>query len=509
LKRKVIANNKKIQRSLKVKKFLRLLLFGGLVPPAVLLTARVVEWGTSLPTFSTAKFMAFYVPFLAFLAVLVTRRDPLSFLLLALVVLLPVLGFKVPPARLRVTGVDIFSLAITSLVLYRKFVQRSPLTLVPHSILLVSIAAFIPSVALSIQPAISLVCLARLASYYFLFVALYWYFGEPSWRRKFLLSLAACVLLVSLSVIAERAAGVNLSLGYHPGKISESGLLIIRRYSGFFQDPQKAAQFISCLSAFLAVLVSRRVIRGWFASLLSWAAVIVSVPAVLITESRASILVGLPVIVGAPIFFSRLKLAPRIAVSSAAVALILFFVAIYPIHVSCGGQFVRAIRARLERSGYDLSVRIRIWRGSWHIFQKRPIVGIGLGTYQEYLMRENPKLRAFHKQGGFVPNMPESGYLKVLYEGGIIGAMGCVGLIGSTVFLFLGMLRINWNTAVADMAWAALFGLLIFLVTFTTIFTISDPRNAIVPVILLLPIFYFKRREPANARCWEVAFDAV
>jgi len=478
-----------------MKKILLMFISGIGILTAGYLLMQLLAWGTNLPTFRLSKFMAFYVPLLIFLVVLLTRRDPLGFLLLILVFLLPVLGFKVPPARLGITALDIVNVTVFVLVLYRKYVKRSPIDFLPSLTPLAPVIALIPSVVFSIKPDTSLVCFARLITFYVLFMALFHYFQDPSWRRRFIQGIAISLLLVSISVIAEKTFGINLSLGYHPGKITESGLLIIRRYSGFFQDPQKAAQFMSCLSAFLAILVCRRVVGRSFSGLVCGTAVALSIPAILITASRASILAGLPVVMGAIVFFNRLSLAPRIVLSSVLAALVILFAAIAPLAVVSEGLAPLTVRARLDKSGEALRGRMKIWTETWHIFTERPITGIGLGTYQEYLMRENPRLRSFHEQGGYVPNMPESGYLKILYEGGLVGALGCVVLLGGAIFLVGRSIRRYGNTPVADVVWAALFGLLVFLATFTTIFTISDPRNAMIPIILLLPIIQHGTRK--------------
>ncbi len=459
----------------------------------VYILARLMAWGTSLPTFSILKFMAFYVPLLLFLCFLMTRSDQLGSLLLISIALIPVLGFKVPPARIGITGLDVVTLTVTLLIIYRRYLKQELIDLFPSTLLILPICMIIPSVIFSIEPITSFLCFIRIIAFYFLLVALLHYFQDKSWRNRFFEALVFSLFLTSASVILERLTGINLSLGYHPGKITESGMIIIRRYSGFFQDPQKAAQFMACTAAYVVVLVCRGIIHERKQILFSWITLTISVIAILITATRASILAGLPLIIGTAVFFNRFRPIYKLIFTCVVVATMIALICFISPRRTIDYLLPQSARARLEHRRQAFLGRLQIWQKTWHIFKEKPITGIGLGNYQEYLMRENPTLRSLHRLGGYVPNMPESGYLKILYEGGILGALGCLFLIGGIVYSGFKIVTTKSTQRGRVLVWSTLFGLAVFMATFLTVFTISDPRNAILPLLLFLPILHLSK----------------
>ena len=104
-------------------------------------------------------------------------------------------------------------------------------------------------------------------------------------------------------------------------------------------------------------------------------------------------------------------------------------------------------------------------------------------------MRLEPQLRQYKKKGGFVPDQPENGYLKLLYEGGTIGTAGFLLVLGSFLLRAARILTGQYPREYKARTWAVLGGGGVFLSTFTTIFTISDPRNALLPLLLMAILF--------------------
>ena len=100
-------------------------------------------------------------------------------------------------------------------------------------------------------------------------------------------------------------------------------------------------------------------------------------------------------------------------------------------------------------------------------------------------MRRNPQLRRIHDKGGYVPGQPESGYLTILYEMGLLGALGFVLVLISTVGHIVRNLVVGDNFHFRSYTWAVVAGSTVYFLCFLTLFTPSDARNAILPVILL------------------------
>ena len=144
---------------------------------------------------------------------------------------------------------------------------------------------------------------------------------------------------------------------------------------------------------------------------------------------------------------------------------------------------------RFEKTESSFEGRFQVWKDSWHVFLDNPLTGIGPGTYQEYLMRKTPQLRRAKEKGAFVPRQPENGYLKILYETGLLGIVGIFYFLwGFGKQLYKNLQQKN-EIEVVSRSLAMGLGLLVFLATFITLFTISDARNAIIPVLLFSLLF--------------------
>src|SRR5258706_4619415 len=128
------------------------------------------------------------------------------------------------------------------------------------------------------------------------------------------------------------------------------------------------------------------------------------------------------------------------------------------------------------------------------MFADHPLTGIGPGSFRAYLIETQPTVLDHYGYGAetgiaYIPDQPESGYLKILYEGGIAGSIAGLILAGDALRRAISV--ITGNHADSDARTegiAALAGLITFAVTFVTLFTVSDARIAAIFAFLLAVI---------------------
>jgi len=440
-----------------------------------------ILWGTSLETFSLGRAFVFFLPLLIYGFVLLSHPEPLRLGVTTLLVLIPVLGVTVPPARLQLSVFDVVAL-LASVLLLARTLSGKKVDLLPVRYAAWPLLLFLPAVVMALDPSRALFEWLHCLLFYAVFVALFHYLQDPQWRQHFYRYLALGLLVSAVFVILQKLTGMNLSL-YQERSVSVVDGILIKRGSGLFQDPQKAGQFIAVWAGVLAVLLARGALNDRWARYFTYIALALSVPALLFTVSRLALAAGLAAMLIGLTLLNRSGIAGRIITGSIAVLLV----------STAGLIFISAPRLllnvlpvevvkRFEATDESTEARMDIWSDSWRIIEESPLVGIGPGNYQEYWMGQNPKLRRAKEAGMFVPDQPESGYLKILYEGGMFGAVGALIFLGGFVLSALRQLR--GTEADRTAAWAALLGLGVFLATFTTLFTTSDARNAITLVLL-------------------------
>jgi len=130
------------------------------------------------------------------------------------------------------------------------------------------------------------------------------------------------------------------------------------------------------------------------------------------------------------------------------------------------------------------------------MFADHPYTGIGPGSFKFYLLKTQPTVFNYYGIGegagvAYIPDQPENGYLKILYEGGIAGSLAVLLVVGDALRRALGV--ITGKDAEPDArteCLAALAALLVFGATFVTLFTVGDPRIAALFAFLLAVIWH-------------------
>lgn len=434
-----------------------------------------------------------------------TRREPLRFVFLALLCGLPLASALVPPGRFGVTVFDAVMVALTVGLVGRYVTadRESQLPLFPTRSLLVAWLLCLPCVALSHFPLLSLVTLVAM----FALHTFFWFALAEQGRRngfeRLVLLLAGVLLVMALGVFADNLLRTNLSLrGANLNQLSYLAGVEIYRAGGFFQDPQRAGAFIATLVTFLLMLT----LRGRFASpkirAALWLAIVAGLAALPLTMSRGAILACFGVSTLALFAFNTWRTHVKVLVAALSVtALLVVTQTSFDLWLDV---LPTTMRERFLHIGEEFASRWFIWFDTWEMFAEQPLTGIGPGSFRSYLLETRPGTFNYYSIGvaagvPYVPDQPESGYLKILYEGGVLGSLAALLVAGDAVRRALAVVGDRAATSAARTECiAALAGLATFGVTFVTLFTVGDARLGAL-LALLLAVIWHRSLERARA----------
>jgi O-antigen ligase len=228
------------------------------------------------------------------------------------------------------------------------------------------------------------------------------------------------------------------------------------RYPSFFQDPQKYAQYLS-VSSFLMLLLPAKA-KGT-TSQLGLLLCCLSIIALLFTGGRAGLggwLLGLLIV----IVLGNAQY--RAAIISVAILVSVF---IY----NFSGAIPIFNRADLADS-YEF--RYAIWQDAFAIFLDHPFFGIGMGNYANYVSIHNPDQYWISDNEVTLYDHPESGYLKLLTEFGLIGFLATMLFIIKPIY---GGLVMYFKTK--DLSLVILVSsLFTWIIGFYTVYSLGDIR---------------------------------
>jgi O-antigen ligase len=413
-----------------------------------------------------------------------TRREPLRFVFLALLCGLPLASALVPPGRLGVTVFDVvmvlLTLGLVGKTLLSPAKAREPLF--PTTSLSIAWVLCVPIVVLSQFPLPSLLALLLTFSgvHVFFLLTLRELERHQGFERLTVL-LSAVVIVMALGVLIDHALQVNLSLrGSNMNQLTYLAGIEIYRAGGFFQDPQKSGAFLACLITFLLVLAVRRRFDDTRTRSLLWFAILIGSLALPMTIARGAILAFLAVSTMTLFAFNTWSFWVKATVTGAAVVTLMVMA---QISIDLWLDVVPApIMERFVTMQEGLEDRLKIWSDTWDMFADHPITGIGPGSFQRYLLETRPGVFNYYGIGTnlgvpYVPDQPESGYLKIFYEGGLIGTaaallIACDGVRRALAVVTGAGMEPNARTECI----AALAALATFATTFVTLFHLTDPR---------------------------------
>lgn len=478
-----------------------------LVPILLLLFLGIA--GTYYQNFAIWKFTIYSVPLLIFSLFLLNSRDRLKFLLQMIVLFLPFVGLVVPPGRLGITVFDVLMILAVLILIIGKFSGKQEIDLFPYSFVWFAVLLIIPSIITSISFINSLESFVQILGFYLVTVLFVHYSKDEGFLKSIHVNLSIALILICLFIFLEKATGINLNYGgRNINYLSYVGSIKIYRAAGIFQDPQKAAQFIAVIMTYLAVINSRKTFKGQYYKILSTIAILMAVPALVITESRAAILSAAVVLPAFLLLFNKAGIFKRLIIGLVLLSVVVFICSSGDNYGVFGKFLPKSLTVRLTHASSSYETRQKIWAESWRVFEYNPITGIGPGNYQEFLLQENPYLRKVLDNGGYIPTMPENGYLKILYELGIIGTIGSLYFLLVLIIRMIKQIFINGNEEAVSQNIAICAGLLVFSTTFLTIYTISDARNAVL-LAFFVSIVLANREKNTAMECSESEFGCL
>jgi len=236
------------------------------------------------------------------------------------------------------------------------------------------------------------------------------------------------------------------------------------RYPSFFHDPQKYAQFLTMMSFVLLISAERTI------NVKSVALFIISIFAILLTGGRSAI-IGLAGGLAVLMLFleGRLKIAILSILILGCLPLIFF-----------SDSLITFDRLGDFQNDYDF--RSSIWKEAFQIFLNHPMFGIGIGNYQSHVQYYATDQYFVYDNVAEYFDQPESGFLKILVE---------FGLVGFLIFaLFVVLPIINFVrlpiAKSADLRNPVLISSIVsWGIAFNSVYSLSDRRIALTLVCML------------------------
>ena len=475
---------------------------GSLLLPALVLATGVLAGMATAVVGSMAGYRAiYYIAILGLIAiggtVAVTRKEPLRFVFLSLIACFPVAYALVPPGRVGLSVFDLVMVLLTiGLIGKRLFgpaAAREPIF--PTASLLVAWLIAIPCVVFSQFPWLSLqVFIVNFALYAFFLYSLDEMRREGGLERLVLLW-STVLLFMAAGLFIDHFLHVNLSLrGGNSNQLTYAAGMEIYRAGGFFQDPQKGGAFLSCLITFLFLLSVRGRFRGMQLRFVVWAAIAAGSAALVTTVSRSAILACL-LVPGLALFaFNRWNAGAKLALTGC-MMLAVIVMALLPIDTWLN-YVPAAVTQRFASLRADFEIRRDIWFDTWNMFASHPLTGIGPGSFQRYLIETQPTVFNYYGIGeaegfAYIPDQPESGYLKILYEGGILWSAAALLVVADALRRAAGVIADSRADADARTeSIAAVAALVNFGLTFVTLATTADVRIAALFAFMLAVIWH-------------------
>lgn len=247
------------------------------------------------------------------------------------------------------------------------------------------------------------------------------------------------------------------------------------RYPSFFADSQKYAQFLAMLS-FMFLINNRHIQRPQLKNILLFLSVVV---AIFLTGGRSAFL-GLAAGVLFLLLFAGMQYKKYIVIGCIAGGLV---IALF------SNSLILFKREDDINNSFDF--RATIWREAYGIYKAHPFLGIGIGNYKDYVSRYAQDQYLVLENEVVFLDQPENGYLKILTEFGAPGFLVVFALILGAV---IGGVR-AWVKKQCDSRVLLFIAPIIsWLVSFVSLYSITDRRNLIVLVCLCTFLIYLSNR---------------
>jgi O-antigen ligase len=282
----------------------------------------------------------------------------------------------------------------------------------------------------------------------------------------------ACLISIAF-LVAQMIVGLDLRLysELNQNTLDSNGI----RYPSFFHDSQKYAQFLAMLS-FLFLINNKNFKRPQMKNILMFLSVVV---AMFLTGGRSAFL-GLSAGMLFLLLFAGVQYKKYIIVGCLAGGIVIAFFSQSLILFN-----------RNDDINNSLDFRAAIWHEAYEIFKSHPFLGIGIGNYKDYVSRYSQDQYLILENEIVFLDQPENGYLKILTEfGGPAFLVVFLLIIGSMV----GGLRAYLKKQTDARVLLFIAPILCWLVSFMSLYSITDRRNLIVLVCLTTFLIYLSNR---------------
>ncbi|HEV8692655.1 MAG TPA: O-antigen ligase family protein, partial [Lysobacter sp.] len=373
---------------------------------------------------------------------LLQAENPVRVAFFGLLCLWPYLSFPVPPGRFGLTVFDVLMLIITVMAIPSMVRSdgKNRLRLFQASTFVLVLVLTLPSVFMSQFVLVSARTFVTNFLLFMFFVLMIEEMRRPGGYMRMIQILIAFVFIDAAGVLFEAVSHINPS--FRQKNINQIFAVAGSRGSGFFQDPQKAAQFIGCAVTLLSVMLFRGRFRDYGRTrLFAGLALLVSFAALITTGSRNAIGSTVLITLIAAVIFNSWPWIVKV-IFGTMVGLMVGLVRLQDVldlmPAAVAHRFFTAVNSIYER--------YQIWMDTWDMFASHPLQGIGLGAFRDYLTATRPTTKNFYGIGQsagvtYVPDQPESGYLKILYEGGILTSLAVLILVVVTLVHAASVLR--------------------------------------------------------------------
>jgi O-antigen ligase len=140
-----------------------------------------------------------------------------------------------------------------------------------------------------------------------------------------------------------------------------------------------------------------------------------------------------------------------------------------------------------KRAGIEESYLFRqsIWKEAMGIFEEHPYFGIGIGNYANYVSLHHPDQFWINDNEITFYDHPESGYLKILVEQGILG----FGLLFMLILYPIYTAIINYKNSKNIETLFLIAAILSWMIGFYTVYSLGDVRvKILISTILVLTV---------------------
>lgn len=254
---------------------------------------------------------------------------------------------------------------------------------------------------------------------------------------------------------------VSLSRTMNPNIITTNSI----RYPSFLSDPQTYAQFLG-ICCFICLIKDNYTNKH---QAVNYILILFTLVAILVTGGRAG-LTGLIIGYLFLILLSNYRLR---------YLLIFFAIVCYFVAIKLKDNLAIFNRGNDISDTYDF--RYSIWMDALEIFKQFPLFGIGIGNYSKYASMHNPDQFWIVENEIVYFDHPESGYLKLLTEFGLIGFICILSIFLLPVIISIKNYLINKNYMPVILSSC----IICWMIGFYSTFSFGDIRIAILVTTIL------------------------